>query len=304
MKKKNILIVGGTGFIGKHLAGKCLSLNWNVTSISTSKPKKKNKLKKVKYIVCDISKKKKLSSKIKNNFNYVVNLGGYVDHRKKIKTYRSHYLGVKNLSNLFLGKNLSSFIQMGSSLEYGNLHSPQKEHIKTNVNKMKSVYAKSKLMATNYLIKLNRKYNFPCTILRLYLAFGPKQDRNRLIPITINSCLKKLNFDCSEGKQFRDFIYIDDVVDLIICVLKNRNSRGEIINVGSGKKQKIKTVIKKIISLSKGGKPNFGKIKLRQDEALKIFPSILKAKKLFNWEPRYNFYTGLKKTISYYKKNE
>ena len=301
--KKNILIVGGTGFIGKYLAAKCVSLNWDVTSISTSIPKKKNKLKKVKYIICDIYNKKKLFSKIKNNFTYVVNLGGYVDHKKKIKTYRSHYLGVKNLSNFFLDKNLSLFIQMGSSLEYGDLSSPHKEHMKINLNKMKSVYAKSKLMATNYLIKLNKKYNFPCTVLRLYLTFGPKQDKNRLIPIIINSSLKKLNFDCSEGKQYRDFIYIEDLIDLIICVLNNKNSRGEIINAGTGKKQKIKSVIKKIIYLSKGGKPNFGKIKLREDEALKIFPSIMKAKKLYNWKPKYNFYTGLKKTISYYKKN-
>jgi hypothetical protein len=45
-----------------------------------------------------------LYSKIKENFNYVVNLGGYVNHRDKIKTYNSHYLGCKNLSNFFLNK--------------------------------------------------------------------------------------------------------------------------------------------------------------------------------------------------------
>ena len=53
-----------------------------------------------------------------------------------------------------------------------------------------------------------------------------------------------------------------------------------------------------------GGKPNFGKIKLRKDESLKIYPSISKAKKLLNWKMKFDFITGLKKTISYYKNNE
>ena len=301
---KKILIIGGTGFIGKHLASKCLSLNWNVTSISSTKPPQDKTLKKVKYIICDISKKKFLYKAIKKKFDYVVNLGGYVDHKKKIKTYNSHYLGVKNLADFFLKKDITSFVQMGSSLEYGSLNSPHKEEMKTNVRKLRSVYASSKLKATNYLILLNKKYDFPCTILRLYLTYGPKQDQNRLIPIIINSCLKNYKFDCSDGKQFRDFLYIDDLINLIICVLKNKSSRGEIINTGSGKTQKMKDVIKRIIKLCDGGRPNFGKIKLRKDESLKIYPSISKAKKLFNWKIKYDFITGLKRTISYYKNNE
>jgi Nucleoside-diphosphate-sugar epimerases len=56
LKRKKILIVGGTGFIGYHLAKKSLEKNWEVTSISTKTPKKKRYLKKVKYIFCDISK--------------------------------------------------------------------------------------------------------------------------------------------------------------------------------------------------------------------------------------------------------
>ena len=110
--------------------------------------------------------------------------------------------------------------------------------METNIKKLKSVYAISKLKATNYLIELNKKHGFPCTVLRLYLTYGPKQDQNRLIPIIINSCLKNNTFDCSDGKQFRDFIYIDDLISLIIKVLKNKNSRGQIINTASGKKQK------------------------------------------------------------------
>ena len=72
MIKKKILITGGTGFIGYHLAKKCLSLNWSVTSLSTNKPKYLRRLKKVKYIFFDISKKKLLAKKIKNNYDYVL----------------------------------------------------------------------------------------------------------------------------------------------------------------------------------------------------------------------------------------
>lgn len=297
--KKKILIVGGTGFIGRELIKRCLDLKWKVTSISTKNVKHDDKLYKVKYLKCDISKKKNLELKIKENFDYVVNLAGYVNHKDKIKTYNSHYLGCKNLSDFFLNKKISSFIQMGSSLEYGKLISPHDEKMKTSYKKLKSIYSKSKLLATNYLLELNKKKNFPCTILRLYLAYGPTQDYNRFIPIIIRSCLNKEKFPCSNGKQTRDFLYISDLIDLIIKSIKNKNSRGQIINAGSGNRYKLKKVIKKIIKYSQGGEALYGKVKLRKDEAINYYPSISKAKKLLGWQPKINFQTGLKKTIKY-----
>ena len=104
--KKRILIIGGTGFIGYHLAKKCLKKNFLVTSLSFRKPKKEKYLKKVKYIQCDISNKNNLKKNIKEHFDYVVNLGGYVNHTEKVKTFNSHYKGCKNLADFFKKKKL------------------------------------------------------------------------------------------------------------------------------------------------------------------------------------------------------
>ena len=71
MKKNRILITGGTGFIGYHLAKKCVSLNWLVDSISTKSPPNERKLKKVKYLKIDISKKKDLIKSLSKDYDYV-----------------------------------------------------------------------------------------------------------------------------------------------------------------------------------------------------------------------------------------
>ena len=298
---KKILITGGTGFIGYHLAKKCLELNWSVTSLSSKKPKRFRKLKKVKYLICDISNQKSLKKKINQNYDYVVNLAGYVDHSHKYKTMKSHYNGCKNISSFFLKSKIKKFIQIGSSIEYGKISSPQKEN---NFNKQKtySFYGTSKLLSTKFLLKLKKKFDFPVSILRLYLVYGPKQDPNRVIPITIHNALKNNNFDCSSGLQYRDFLYIDDLLAAIFKTLKNKNSSGEIFNIGSGKPVKIKKLILKICKIIGHGKPRFGMIKFRKDEIKKLYPSIEKAKRLLGWKPLVNINLGLKKTIKYYKK--
>ena len=299
MKKNKILITGGTGFIGYHLAKKCLDLNWSVDSISTKSPPLKRKLKKVNYLKLDISKKKKLIKNLKSDYDFVVNLAGYVDHSKKNKTMKSHFNGCKNLANFFLNKNLKKFVQIGSSIEYGQSRSPQKEN-KKNLRETYSTYGNAKLFSTKFLLELKKKYNFPITILRLYLVYGPKQDVNRLIPFTIINALKKVKFNCSTGKQFRDFIYIDDLVSAIVKTLKSKKTNGEIINIGSGNPINVKKLILKICKLAKGGKPQFGKVSLRKDEILKLYPSLNKVKKILNWQAQVNLDKGLKKTIKYF----
>jgi len=301
---KKILITGGTGFIGYHLAKKCLKLNWKVTSLSSNRPKKIRKLKKVKYLIADISSKKKLKNKIKINFDYVVNLAGYVDHSRKLKTIKSHYNGCKNISSLFINSKIKKFIQIGSSIENGKINSPQIENNTPN-RKIFSAYGEAKLLSSNFLLDLNKKYNFPVTILRLYLIYGPYQDPNRVIPITILNSIFNKKFDCSDGRQSRDFLYIDDLVDGIIKILiKEDNLSGEIINLGSGKPTKIKKIIKNVVNLVGSGKPIFGKVRFRKDEINKLYPNLNKAKKLINWAPKTDLNLGLKKTISFYKKNK
>jgi len=298
--KKKILIIGGTGFIGYHLSKKSIKKGWQVTSISLKMPKKIRYLSKVKYIICDISKKKLLKKNIKGKFDYVVNLGGYVDHSNNKKTFESHYTGSKNLSEIFMKKRPRAFVQIGSCVEYGRKKSPQKENIRCNTQSVKTIYGKAKLLSTKYLINLFKKKKFPSTVLRLYLTYGPKQDMNRFIPIIINSCIKDEKFDCSSGYQFRDFIHINDVIEAIIKSLLNKKARGEIINIGSGKPRKIRNIIENIKKISKGGHPQFGKIKLRKDEILKLYPNIQKAKSIINWKPKISFAKGLKSTIKFY----
>ena len=87
---RNILIIGGTGFIGFYLAKKCINLGWNVVSVSLNPPKPSRRLKKVKYLNYDISNKKTIKHLSLKQFDYVVNLGGYVEHLNLKKVVSGH----------------------------------------------------------------------------------------------------------------------------------------------------------------------------------------------------------------------
>jgi nucleoside-diphosphate-sugar epimerase len=204
---------------------------------------------------------------------------------------------------LFINSNIQKFIQIGSSVEYGKIKSPQSEK-KLSKKKIHSFYGASKLLSSIYLMNLYRKHNFPVIILRPYLVYGPNQDPNRIIPISILNSIFQKEFDCSNGKQYRDFLYIEDLVDGIIKSLKNKNLFGEILNIGQGKPIKLRRLISKISQMIGTGKPKFGKIKLRKDEIIKLYPKISKIKKLINWKPKTDLDRGLQKTINYYQKNK
>ena len=299
--KKKILVVGGTGFIGFHLIKKLKIKKFIVDSISTKQPPKKRTINGVKYILTDISNLAKLKKSVKkDSYSHVINLAGHVDHNNKKKTLNSHFIGCKNLVNIFLNSKIKRFIQIGSSGEYGNISSPHYENFDTIPL---TIYNLAKKKASNFLINSFKKSKFPVTIFRLYLAYGPNQDENRFIPIVIKNCLKDKSFELSHCNQYRDFIYIDDFVSLIIKSFKIKKSIGEIFNIGSGKPIKLKIIINKIKKHIKGGKPIFGAKKLRKDEINKIYPNINKAKKIFKWFPKTSIDDGLLKTVKFYKKS-
>ncbi len=291
--KKKILILGGTGFLGFNIIKKLIKFNYDITSMSTKKSTL-NEFKKVKYIYCDIRNLKKLKKKLKNNFDFLINLSGNIDHSNKKMVKDVHYLGVKNLIECINTKKLKLFIQVGTSLEYGKAPSPHKENL---ICKPVSYYGKYKNLSSE-LVK-NNFDNY--IILRPYQIYGANQKTDRLIPSVIVDCLRGKKFSCSDGTQLRDFLHIDDFTDLIIKIIKNKNIKSDVYNVGMGKPYKVKTVINLIRSIIGKGKPLFGKKRMRKDEIMKLYPNISKLKKNLNWKPKIGLIKGIKKTIKSYE---
>ena len=297
--RQKILVVGGTGFIGHNIIKSFSLKKYKLFSISKKIPHTK-KIKGVCYIACDITNFKKLKKKIIFSFDHIINLSGNINHSDKKGNFLSHYIGTKNLVNIFKSKKIISFILIVISLEYGNQTSPQKE---SHICRPIGSYAKSKLKASNYIQKIGKKKEFPYIILRAYQIYGPGQKKDRLIPMTIDACYKNKKFNCTSGLQKRDFIFIEDFVNLIKKILIKKKIRKKVYNVGTGKPLSVKFVIKKIKSYLNSGKPQFGLIPMRKDESKTLYPSIKKVSKDFKWSPRVNLSSGLKKTILLYGKS-
>lgn len=300
-KKIHLLIAGGTGFIGTNIAKRAIKKKWKVTSLSNTKPRIYRRIKGVKYLRLDITKKEQFK-KLKERYTFVINLSGYSSNlyvkKYQKKIYRSHANGSVNLMNFFLKKNIKNFIQIGSSAEYGNAPYPQNEN---HICKPTNIYGSSKLIATKYLLKIVKEKNFSGNVLRFFQVYGPKQGKSRAIIQLLDFCYKNKIFPASDGKQVRDFCYIEDAASAIFKTLVNYRIKGQIINIGSGKGISFKILIKKILKLTKGGKPIYGAFKARNHENKKLVPSIQKAKRLLNWTPKISLDEGLIKTLKYIK---
>tara|TARA_Y100000590_G_scaffold31736_2_gene35088 strand:+ start:1206 stop:2132 length:927 start_codon:yes stop_codon:yes gene_type:complete len=301
-KNSSILVVGGTGFIGINLVKKLLKLGAKITCLSLKKKNKKINHKNLKYIFCDYKNFNQIKCKINKSYDYVVNLGGYIDHSKFFSGGKSviddHFSSTMNLLLSFKKNKLKRYLHVGTCDEYGQNLSPIKENYREDPI---TSYAVAKLASINLLTMLYKTENFPATILRLFLVYGPHQKDDRLIPQVIKGCLGKKKFPVSKGNQLRDFCYVDDIIYAIILSLTNKKALGKIFNVGSGKPVTVKFIINKISKIIKRGKPQFNKIPFRKNENLKLFPSINKISKLLGWKPKTNLNQGLVKTINYYK---
>jgi nucleoside-diphosphate-sugar epimerase len=305
IKQPNILVIGGTGFIGFHLV-KALKLRvWNVTSISLHQPIGARYVEGVNYFNIDISNSEKVKDFLKNGFQYVVNLGGYVDHKLFTDGGRElievHFSALQNIVEHLPRSELKRFIQIGSSDEYGNAPSPQLETIREQPI---SPYSLGKVASTHFLQMLHCTELFPVVVLRLFLTYGPVQNSERFIPQIIKGCLNNENFPASLGDQLRDFCYVEDTVNAIIKSLSADKALGQVINIASGKPISIQQMIVTIQKDIGKGHPKFGLIPYRSGENMNLYADIEKAKRLLNWRPKVTLKDGLKNTIEWYRENE
>ena len=100
---KNILVIGGTGYLGFHLLKKLSNYKVSLFSISLNPIKKERKIKNVTYFICDYRIKSRLKN-IDMKFDYIINAGGYFYSNKKLnlkENYKHHYTGLKNITDHF-----------------------------------------------------------------------------------------------------------------------------------------------------------------------------------------------------------
>ena len=299
-----ILVVGGTGFIGHHLLKETVLRGWICSSISLNPPLKFRRIENVNYVIADITNRAELRHKISDDYNYVVNLGGYPDHSLLInggeKIINDHFNSVLNLVATISREKLKRFIQIGSSDEYGNAEAPQ---IEGNRELPISPYSAAKVASTHFIQMLYRTEQFPGVVLRPFIIYGPGQDNNRFIIQVIKGCLNKSQFPTSEGKQIRDFCHVTDAVKAIMLAMLSDDSNGKIFNIGSGYPVTIKSIVNKITKVINKGMPMFGRIPYRPGENMTLYANIESIRNVLNWEPLIDFDDGIRGVVDWVKDN-
>ena len=295
---KSLLILGGTGFIGKHVVLRAIKEGYKTYVLCRNIPNTNERIKKVHYISCDLKKRDDIRVLENYKFNYVINLSGDIVHNDLknggISIIEIHLNALIYLISILPRDNLLGFIQIGSSDEYGCSSAPQYEN---QIEKPFSPYSYAKFAATHFVKYLNRVEGFPGKIVRPFLIYGPGQDENRLIPYVIKKSLNDEIIEISSGNQIRDFLYVQDAVDAIFLAMVNNKVNGKIINIGSGKPVKVKYLVEKIVKQVGLGKPIYGHRKLRKGENMNLFPNIEYAKKILKWNPKVSLEDGIDKVI-------
>lgn len=297
--RARLLVVGGGGFIGSHIVHHAVALGWSVTALTFSPAVRFPPS--VRTVVADISGREALAQALKDtSFEYVVNCGGYVNHTLFFGGGRpvldAHFSGVVNLVEVLDRSVLRAFVNIGSSDEYGNAPAPQAE---TQREAPISPYSLGKSAATHFLQMLYRAEAFPATTLRFFLTYGPGQSGSRFLPQIIRGCLEGRAFPSSEGRQLRDFCYIQDAIEAVFSTLLSQRAKGEVLNIASGQPVSIRYVVEMVQRLIGQGEPQFGKIAYRPGENMALYASIAKAKDVLGWEPVTTLEAGLQETIEW-----
>lgn len=309
MKNKNIIITGGLGFIGSHIADELIEDN-NVTIIDNLSSGKVENLKNPSHENLTI---------IKNNLNDV-NLDeilidtDYIFHlaamasvplsvNDPIKCNDNNVNSTIKLLTAAKNQNVKKVIFSSSSAVYGNnTNTPLKE---SELMTPTSPYAASKATCELYLQAFKESYGLKSIALRYFNVFGPKQDKNSqyaaVIPNFIDAILNNKNpIIYGDGQQTRDFIFVKDVAKANISAAKSNYTQP--VNIATGKKLTINRLYEIIAnSLDSDLKPTY--VDKRKGDITHSIANIDKMSKI-NFKSDYsNFEKQINKTIQWFKEN-
>ena len=294
---KNILITGGSGFIGSHLVEKLLHKGHYVTVLDNFSTGKTSNLEKV----IDNSNLKIIDSDIRdlsniitffNKIDTVFHLAALAEIVPSIENPKDYFdtnvTGTFNVIEASKINNISKIIYSASSSCYGlptKFPTPEKHSMDPMYP-----YALTKYMGEQLLMHWSKVYNIPSISLRFFNVYGPRSRTSgtygAVFGVFLAQKLARQPFTVvGDGNQTRDFTFINDVVESMI-IASESNIETDIFNVGSDNTYSINY----LVSLLGGSKVYIPK---RPGEPKCTWADITKIKEKLNWTPKISFEEGV-----------
>jgi GDP-L-fucose synthase len=313
--KRNILICGGTGFIGRNLVNK-FSKNKNFKVTATylnSIPHVKNK--NIKWIRADL-KNQKITDKITKNIDIIIQAAATTSGVNDIVNKPFLHVTDNVVMNSYLLRSayenkIKHFIFFSCTVMYSSSKNKVKE---TDFNPSSKIYekyfgvAKTKVYVEDMCKFYSKISNIKFTCIRHSNVYGPYDkydlEKSHFFGATITKVLeaKKEVIIWGQGTEKRDLIFIEDLVNFVKLTIIKQKQNFKIYNCGFGKFYSINELTKKIIKNSKKN------LIIKHDLRKPTIGTFLKldcsqARKQIGWEPKTSIDSGILKTIEWYKKN-
>ncbi|MBC8500871.1 MAG: SDR family oxidoreductase [Nanoarchaeota archaeon] len=298
-----VLITGIAGFIGSNTAEQLLKKDYNVVGIDNFSTGNKNNIKhfikKVNFKRGDVTNLRFLK-RIMKNVDYVLHYAALpsvpysVNHPKE-----THDVNVKGTFNVLLAardSGVRKVIFASSSAVYGNTNKlPIKEGQELNPF---SPYAAHKIIGEQYCKLFYNVYGLRTTSLRYFNVYGPRQNPNSeyaaVIPKFLSLMKKgKKPIIYGDGKQTRDFIFVDDVIKLNLLAMKSKKSDGKVYNVASGKRTSVLELVE-IMNEVLGTDLKPIHEKSRPGDVKHSYANVSKAKSDLKFKSQINLQQGIK----------
>ena len=309
LKFKRTLVTGGAGFIGSHLVDALLSSGCEVKVIDNLSTGRLSNLEHIKdrisFYPSDIRDQEKLN-KATRDCDTIFHLAAVVSVPFTVKNPLDSAM-VNDMGTLYVleaaRKNRVKRVVFSSSCAvYGDDPTvPKNEYMNP---KPKSPYAVQKLASEFYTRLYFELYNIETVCLRYFNVYGPRQDPSSPYSGVISIFMTKAGSKSSpviygNGEQFRDFIFVKDVVRANLLAANTDEAIGKTYNIGTSQFVPVNRVWEMISRLAgKKIKPEYKPP--RPGDILESVADIERAKKDLGFLPKYSFESGLKETFDWY----